>query len=234
MKRMVYTVAISVFSVAAALSFAVDACAVTSDEQQLVDEAVITLNSFQTTEDMGWFRDMLPDAEGVLIVPDMFKAGLLIGGSGGKGVLLVRDEKTGAWIGPAFYNLGSLTGGLQIGVQISEVVILVMNRDGVESLYSSSVKLGSDVSVAAGPVGAGTAGSVSLPTATFVSFIRSKGAYAGLTLEGAVLDVDEDANASYYGKPVRVTDILLERSISSPGASKLRSDVSSYAARKKK
>ena len=172
-----------------------------TDEKVLVDQASITLRDFMSAKEMGWFRKSIEKANGVMIVPGMYKAGLLIGGSGGKGVFLARDGKTGEWRGPAFYNMGSVNIGLQIGAEKSEIILLAMNKEALDILMSPSFKLGTDASVAAGPVGVGIAGSTAqIPTAAFVAYARSKGAYVGLTLDGAVVKNDEDANEAYYGR----------------------------------
>jgi len=152
-----------------------------TDQQVLVEQAQITLGEFQAAPEMGYFRDVLKDARGVLIVPTLYKAGLIFGGSGGKGVYLARDKKTGAWRGPAFYNMGSFTFGLQIGGEAEQVIILAMTDGAVKAMLSPQFKLGGDASVAIGPVGVGASGNASLPVAAFVSFARTKGAFAGLT-----------------------------------------------------
>lgn len=196
-----------------------------TDEQVLVDEAQITFRDFQAAPEMEYFREALKEAKGVLIIPNLYKGGLIFGGSGGQGVYLSRDAETGAWMGPAFYNLGSITFGLQIGGQVAEVVILAMTDEAVKAMISPQFRLGGDASIAAGPVGIGVAGSGSLPPAAFVSFARAKGAYAGLTLEGAVVTVDESSNALYYGKSVAPEDILMAGKVESPMAAGLREEV---------
>jgi len=194
-----------------------------TNEQVLVDQAQITLNDFRNAPEMGWFRDGLTDAKGILIVPSLVKAGLIFGGSGGKGVFLSRDMKTGKWKGPAFYNMGSLTYGLQIGAEKSEIVILAMTDDAVRTMISPSFKFGADASVAAGPVGIGAAGSVApVPPAAFVAFARSKGLFAGLTIEGAVVTIDSDSNMAFYGGGVRPEDIILTGSAVNHDAKGLR------------
>ncbi|MBI5696418.1 MAG: lipid-binding SYLF domain-containing protein [Nitrospirae bacterium] len=162
-----------------------------TDEQVNVDQARITLKAFMDDPDMVWFRDSLKDAAGIIIVPAFYKAGFFLGGAGGNGVYLARDRETGVWRGPAFVNIGEASFGLQIGASKSEVVVLAMNRSAAEKLYSSSVKLGADFSIAVGPVGAGAEGALApVPTAAFVSFIKSEGAYIGLALEGAVIGIE--------------------------------------------
>ena len=177
--------------------------------QQLVDNAQITFEHFVADPNMGWFRDHLDNAQGLLIVPQLIKGGFIFGGSGGSGVLLARDEKTNKWSYPAFYTMGSVTFGLQIGGEVSEIILMVMTQKGMDKMLTSSFKLGADVEVAAGPVGAG--GKVA--TADILAFARSKGLYGGLNVEGAVIATREKLNNKYYGKSVRPLDILVRRDV---------------------
>src|SRR4029450_383011 len=122
---------------------------------------------------------------GLLIAPQIVRAGFIIGGSGGRGVLVARDGTTGA--GPAFYNLATASVGFQAGVDVSEAIIVVMTEKGLNSLLSSSFKLGGDASIAAGPVGAGAKSTV---TADLITFTRAKGVYGGVNLDGTVGDAN--------------------------------------------
>jgi SH3 domain-containing YSC84-like protein 1 len=192
--------------------------------QGLVDRARVTLNDFLRDPNYSWFHDNLNHAKGVLIFPQVLKAGFIFGGSGGTGVLLVRDEKTGNWSEPAFYTIGSVTFGLQIGGEAAQVVMLAMTPKAIDSLFSSSFKLGGDASIALGPVGAGAKAQADIPsvTADFLSFAKSKGLYAGLNLEGAVVAVRDSLNMAYCGKDVKPTDIIVRRDCSNRGADQLR------------
>lgn len=192
------------------------------DAQGIVDKARVTLGSFLRDKDYGWLRGHLKDAKGVLIYPQVLKAGFVFGGSGGTGVLLTRDSKTGEWSDPAFYTLGSVSFGLQIGGEAAEVVLLVMSQKGVDSLLTSKFKLGGDTSIALGPVGAGAKSDV---TADFISFAKSKGLYAGLNLDGSYLNVRDSLNKAYYGKEATPVDITVKRSVSNPGAVPLREEL---------
>jgi lipid-binding SYLF domain-containing protein len=197
-----------------------------SDQQDLVEKARLTFESLVADSNMGWFRDHLKDAKGILIVPQLLKAGFFIGASGGSGVLLVRDEKAGDWSAPAFYTLGAGSFGLQFGAQASEVALLVMTKKGVESLLTSTFKLGADATVAVGPVGAGVeAATAPNLSADILSFARSKGLFAGISLEGAVIAAGDDANSAYYGKSVRPLDILVRRDVGNKGSVGLREAV---------
>jgi lipid-binding SYLF domain-containing protein len=192
--------------------------------QILVDQALVTLNNFTQRSDMEWFTEHLKDAKGVFIVPQLLKAGFIFGGSGGRGVVLVRDEKTGKWSEPAFYSIGSVSFGLQIGGESSQLIMQIRTQRGLESLYGTSFKLGGDTSVALGPVGAGASGKG--VTADLLSFSLAQGAFAGIALDGSVVKVNDDFNKGYYGKSVRPTGILVKKDVSNPGANKLREALS--------
>ncbi len=188
--------------------------------QILVDQALVTLNNFVKQPDMEWFTNHLKDSKGVFIVPQLLKAGFIFGGSGGRGVVLIRDAKTGQWSQPAFYSIGSVSFGLQIGAESSQVIMQIRTQRGLESLYGTSFKLGGDSSVALGPVGAGAAGKG--VTADLLSFSLAQGAYAGLSLDGSVAKVNDDFNKDYYGKSVRPIDILVKKDVNNPGSANLR------------
>jgi lipid-binding SYLF domain-containing protein len=188
------------------------------DAQGIVDKARVTLSSFMRDKDYSWLHENIKKAKGVVIYPQVLKAGYILGGSGGTGVLLTRDSKTGEWSGPAFYTLGSVSFGLQIGGEAAEVVLLVMSQKGVDSLLTSKFKLGGDTSIALGPVGAGAKSNI---TADFISFSKSKGLYAGLNLDGSYVAVRESINKAYYGKEATPVDILVKKSVSNAGAAPL-------------
>jgi len=192
------------------------------DAQGIVDKARVTFGEFMRDDNYAWMRDHLKDAKGVLIYPQVLKAGFILGGSGGTGVLLSRDGKTGAWSNPAFYTMGSVSFGLQIGGESAEVVLLVMSQKGMDSLLTSKFKLGGDASVALGPVGGGAKSDV---TADFLSFAKSKGLYAGLNLDGSYIDVRESLNKAYYGQAVTPMEIIVKHSVSNKGAGPLREEL---------
>ena len=123
-------------------------------------------------QNYSWLHNNLKNAKGVLIYPQVIKGGYFLGGSGGTGVLLVKDEKTGDWSQPAFYTMGSVTFGLQIGGEAAEIIMMVMSQKAIDSLFTTSVKLGADTSAAAGPYGIGAKGDI---TTDFISFAKSKG-----------------------------------------------------------
>ena len=194
-----------------------------SDQKQLVDNARHTLESFMEDPHLSWFQDHVKEAKALLIVPQLLKGAFFIGANGGSGVLIVREKDSNEWSQPAFYILGGLSFGFQFGGQASEVIIMARTDGAVEKLYSSSFKLGADASIAAGPYGAGIEGSTSANlNADFLSFSRSKGAFAGISFEGAVIHASDDANEAYYGRPVRPLDILLKHTVTNPHSEGLR------------
>lgn len=194
--------------------------------QKLVKEAEETFKTFTADPNMTWFRDHVQNAKGILIVPSLAKAGFVFGGSGGSGVYLQQDPKTKAWSSPAFYTLGSVSWGLQAGVEVAEVVLMAMTEKGANAMLSTEFKAGADASIAAGPVGAGAQAA----TADILQFSRSKGVFGGLTLEGSVIAVRDELNNAYYGKSVQPVDILVKRSVSSADASPLIRTISQQVA----
>ena len=199
------------------------AISATADEpikqQGIVDKVRVTFESFMADNNQSWLKENLNQANGLIVVPSLLKAGFVVGGSGGSGVLIVKDHKTGQWSEPAFYTLGSGTFGLQIGAESAEVIMMVRKQKALDKLFTSSFKLGGDTSIAVGPVGGGAKSNV---VADIVSFTRSKGAYAGISLEGSVIKIKDKWNEAYYGKAVSPIDIIVKASVSNPGSKVLR------------
>jgi len=219
-----------ILSVAMLITLATPAYADDNQEAtQLVEKAQMTLQSFMADSSMGALRDLIRDARGVLVVPQLLKGAFIVGASGGSGVLLVRDGKADRWFGPAFYTIGGASFGLQIGGQASEVVLLAMTERGVNSMMASSFKLGADAGVAAGPVGIGVAASTANLSADILTFSRSKGLYGGISLDGAVVATRGGLNEAYYGKEVTPTDIFVRREVTNPQAKGLISEVTKLA-----
>ncbi len=189
-----------------------------ADARATVDKAKQTIEDFKADPDMGWFRDNLPDAKAVMVVPVLIKAGFIFGGSGGHGVVLWRDDASGRWSYPSFTFMGSATFGLQIGGEAAQVVLMIRSDRGRRALLAREFKLGGDVSVAAGPTGAGA----QIATADVLAFSRTKGLFGGLTVEGAVIEPKEKWNQAYYGQAVSPEQVLIEQRVSNPHADPLR------------
>jgi len=189
------------------------------DAQALVDQSGAVFKRFIADKDFTIFQQNIGKAKALLIIPRVLKAGFIWGGSGGDGVLLVRNEETGDWSQPAFYTVGSVSFGLQIGAQEAEVIMLAMSQKAIDTLFASSFKFGGDISVAAGPQGAGAKRIV---TADFISFAKTKGLYAGLDFEGSGVQVRDDLNKAYYGRDVRPVEILVQKIADNPRSEELR------------
>ena len=193
-------------------------------QQLLVDQARIIYKSFMIDKNMAWFREHMHKAKGFLIIPELLQGAFWIGGSGGRGVLVVKDKTTGDWSQPAFYTIGSVTLGIQFGGEKSEIIMIAFTQKGLNRLYASSFKFGGDASIAVGPVGGG--GKADVMT-DFVSFVRSKGAFAGVSMEGAIVKVNHDWNQLYYGKKVSPIGIVEKKLVSNPGSDELLNTVRS-------
>jgi len=158
---------------------------------------------------------LLKNAQGIAVIPGVIKAGFVVGGSYGRGLLTVRGEN-GRWGQPIFLKLFAGSLGWQIGAQSTDVVLVFKTRRSVEGLINGTFTLGADAAVAAGPVGRrGEAATDVDLKAEIVSYSRSRGLFAGVSLEGAKLDVDRDANTEFYGKPVRPREIM-DGSVAAP------------------
>ncbi len=186
--------------------------------QELVAKGTAVFKSFMQDPNMEWFRNNVYRARGIFIVPQMLRGGFIIGGSGGSGMLVARDSKTDEWSYPAFYTMGSVSLGLQIGADASEIILMIMTQKGLDAMLSTEFKLGGDVSVAAGPAGA----SAKAQTADVLAFGRSKGLFGGISIEGAVVAPRHEWNENFYHKKVSPVDILIKHTVKNPQADELR------------
>jgi lipid-binding SYLF domain-containing protein len=203
----------------AALALAACGSTPTQDETQArVDAAKTTLSNFMRDPEMSWFRENVRHAKAVMVSPQIIQAGFIVGGSGGSAMVIAQSRSGAGWNGPAFYHIASGSLGLQAGAQASEMVALIMTEKALNSMLSTSFKLGGDVSIAVGPVGAGTGAPI---TADMVVYTRSKGLYGGLNLDGTVISLDDARNRAYYGKAATPVEILVTRSVSNPNGATL-------------
>ena len=191
------------------------------DARQLVERAKLSFEGMIVAPEMEGLRDLIRRAKGVFIAPQVLRGAFIFGVSGGSGVFFARGEHPGQWNGPAFYTIGEVSFGFQAGADASEVALLAMTDRGVNALLSTSVKLGADASVAAGPVGVGVRAATANISADIVSFSRSKGLYGGVSVDGAVVATRGALNAAYYGKDVSTQDILIRGTASNPQAAPL-------------
>ncbi len=178
-----------------------------NEHVNLVAKAAATVDTFRANPDMTPLRNLLSRAKGIVVVPQLIKAGFIIGGEGGSAVMLT--QRNGNWSAPAFYTVAGGSIGLQAGAQASEVILVLMTDKAVDAVLKNNVKLGADIGIAAGPVGAGLEASTTTSLSDDVyAFALSKGLFGGISLEGSVLAPDADANRAYYGKPIAPGDIL--------------------------
>src|SRR5207247_3580085 len=191
------------------------------DARRLVEKAKLTFESVIVAPEMDALRDLMKGAKGVFVAPQVLRGAFIFGVSGGSGVFFARGERPEQWNGPAFYTIGEVSFGLQAGADASEIVLLAMTNRGVTALLSTSVKLGADASVAAGPVGAGVRAATANLSVDIVTFSRAKGLYGGASVEGAVVAPRGALNAAYYDREVSPADILIRGAVSNPHAAPL-------------
>jgi lipid-binding SYLF domain-containing protein len=185
-----------------------------SEQQQLVERARLVLDSFLSDPKFQDVRVYVQNAYAVLIMPEVLKAGFLLGVNYGNGVLLVRDPQSGQWGDPAFYTLGGGSLGLQVGMQSSDMIFTIMNEEAVKKLLAHGVKFGADAGVAAGPLGAqvGTATTTNLGEDVYV-WGRSAGLFGGFWLDGTMLMPKNEWNQAYYGRPIQPEEIVRQRQL---------------------
>jgi len=177
------------------------------DSVDRMDRSVAVLHAIMSTPDKGIPEEVLNGAKCIVVVPDLIKGGFVFGGKHGRGVATCRTAE--GWSAPAFISVGGGSWGLQIGVEDVDLVMLVMNDRGLQHLLSSKFELTGEGSVAAGPVGRhASAGTDWKMNTEMLTYSRSKGIFAGLTLEGAVVEQDNDSTEAIYGKHMRFRSIL--------------------------
>ncbi|MGC2724000.1 MAG: lipid-binding SYLF domain-containing protein, partial [Candidatus Acidiferrales bacterium] len=164
-------------------------------------------------------QDVIEKAECVIVFPSVLKAAFVVGASYGRGAMVCRtgQDFRGPWGAPAMYALEGGSIGFQIGGQATDLVLLVMNERGADSILNSKVKLGGDASVAAGPVGRdASADTDAYMRAEILSYSRTRGLFAGVSLEGSTLRPDDDATADVYGRKLTAREIVMGGNISVP------------------
>jgi len=191
-----------------------------SKEGERLAEAAKAFGEIMAAPDKGIPGDLLSKADCVVIIPGMKKGGFIVGGRYGKGLVSCRNKAKTDWGAPAMLEMGGGSVGLQIGASAIDVVMLVMERGGMDSLLKDKFTLGGDASVAGGPVGrATTAETDAAMKAKILSYSRSRGVFAGLELEGATLNQDGNANKALYGRVIDAPDILAGK-VTTPAAAK--------------
>jgi len=199
-----------------------------TDQQALVDRATLTVQDMFQPGESADARSLLRRAQGVLVCPRVFKAGFIVGGQGGACVLVGRGAA--GWSAPAFYDIGSGSFGLQIGVQDSEAVFLVLTERGLHALLDSQFKIGADASIAVATLGAGVSGSTTAALrADIVAFAKTRGLFAGISLEGSLISSLSDWDQIYYGRPLAAQQIVLQGEGDNPGTAPLKEMLARYA-----
>jgi SH3 domain-containing YSC84-like protein 1 len=205
-------------------SFAIPAFAAANDEKEegrVKEAAQVMKEILNIPDDIP--QDLLDKAECVVIMPLVLKGAFGVGGSYGRGVMICRtgEHYSGPWGPPALYALEGASVGFQLGGQATDFVFLVMNARGARSLLSSKVKLGADASAAAGPKGRTLEGATDIVMkAEILSYSRSRGLFAGVSLEGSTLRSDGSANAKLYGRKLSAKEIIVEHKVAVPAGAK--------------
>lgn len=207
----------ALLAAAAALAPGAPAAAAQSDEADRIWSASNVLRAIMTADDAGVPGAVMSNVDAIAIFPSTVRGGFIFGGHRGRGIISARDVRSGEWSLPAFLTITGASFGLQIGGQATDIMLLIMNRRGLDRFLGNQFKIGGEASVAAGPVGRSAAAATDLLlTAEILSYSRSRGLFAGVSLEGSTVRSDEDANERYYGYPYSARDIVLDRQPSAP------------------
>jgi lipid-binding SYLF domain-containing protein len=199
-----------------------------SEQQELVERARLTFEKLIADPEFNQLPYYVGKAQALLIFPELVKGGFIVGGEGGSGVLVVRDDTLG-WSYPAFYTLAAGSVGLQIGGQVAEVIFTVMSDKAVEAILDNQFKFGGDVSIAIGPIGQGLEASTTTNLdADVYQFASTAGLFGGLSLEGAGILKRDSYNEGYYGAGATPFAIVIERRFSNPNAQILRDALAPY------
>jgi lipid-binding SYLF domain-containing protein len=195
-----------------------------SDEQQVVDDAALVVEHLATGSGVAAnARDLLRRARGVMIIPSLVKAGFIFGGQGGTGVLLSRDPKSGTWSYPAFYGMGAGSFGLQIGVEVSKIMLIIMNDKALDAMMRDEFKIGAEAGIAVATLGAGAeASTTAAGGADIYALAESAGLFGGIAIQGGLVKPRVQQDHNYYGPNVTAQQIVLQRAAKNPGAEKLR------------
>jgi lipid-binding SYLF domain-containing protein len=196
-------------------------CATAFAEESQLQKATNIIHEIMGTPDKGIPDELLEKSVCVGIVPSQLKFALGLGGTYGRGLLVCRKGGNGAWDAPSMFTLGAASIGFQIGGKATDVIFLVMNPEGMRKLVQDSVKLGAELSAAAGPVGRSAEGATDAQLhAQILSYSRTRGLFAGASLDGAVLKQDNDDNEKLYGRKVTAKEILIDGTVRTPQAAR--------------
>lgn len=185
---------------------------------RLIEESGKVLDEVQKMPDQGIPEDLLRSSQGIAIFPSTISAGFIFGGKYGQGIIMIRD-KDGKWSPPAVFTIAGGSFGWQIGGQATDFVLLIMNRRSVDGILQSQFKLGADANIAAGPVGRSAEASTDAQLkGGILSYSRSRGLFAGIKLEGAVITQHWDGDEAIYGRPISAESIMTKGKVKMPEA----------------
>jgi lipid-binding SYLF domain-containing protein len=208
---------------AVTLTLALGSSAAQADDKtdKRLNDARLVFESFSGLSEQSIPDWMLERAYGIVVAPQVFELAVTFGGRGGRGVMSVRNPD-GSWSNPVFLSIGGGSFGLQFGMQMTDVVLVLMSRESVEGISGGKVMLGADASVAAGPVGrTASAHTDPMLKAQVLSYSRSQGVFLGVALEGTVISVDDDANATAYGVSGILASQILDGKLGTPSPAAL-------------
>jgi lipid-binding SYLF domain-containing protein len=219
---------------ALAATFLLPVVALAADTaQERLDNAATVFSEIMDTPDKGIPQDLLAKSQCVIIVPGLKKAAFVVGGEFGRGFAECRKENGTGWAAPGSVRIEGGSFGLQIGGSSTDVVMLVMNREGMKKLLGDKFTLGADASVAAGPVGRTADADTDVKmTAEILAWSRAKGIFAGISLKGATLRPDADTNQELYGHKINNQEVLSGTMAPPAGAQKLIAVLDKYSMRK--
>lgn len=188
-----------------------------SDEAERIQESVTVLKEIMGTKDKAIPNTVLEKAEGLAVFPGTIKGGFVVGAQHGRGILSARIEGSRGFSAPAFMTVQGGSFGAQIGAQAVDVVLVIMNRRGLQKLTENEFKVGVEAGVAAGPVGRDASAATDIQMrAEILSYSRSRGLFAGINLNGASIRDDKDANQRFYGKQLRTAEIIFKPMADAP------------------
>jgi SH3 domain-containing YSC84-like protein 1 len=225
MKKLISALVLLGFLIAASMAWAGSA---KEDSVERLQKSATVLKEIMDAPDKGIPEEVLHDAKCIVVVPHLIKGGFIVGGKHGRGVATCRTSE--GWSAPAFISVGGGSWGLQIGAEGVDLVMLIMNDKGLQHLLSSKFQISGEGSAAAGPVGRhASAGTDWKLNTEMLTYSRSKGVFGGLTLEGAVVEQDNDSTKAVYGEVQPFRDVLTGKVSAPPSATPFLSAVSAAA-----
>jgi lipid-binding SYLF domain-containing protein len=196
-----------------------------SDEADRVKESATVLDEIMGTSDQAIPTSVLMKAVGIAVFPGTVRGGFIVGAERGRGILSVRDEATKSWSAPAFLTITGGSLGLQIGVRATDLILVIQNRRGLENLVRNEFKVGAGAAVTGGPVGRDAQAATDIQMrAEILSYSRSRGLFAGATIEGSTIKEDRDANGRYYGEKLTTRAVVFDGKAKAPDATNVWRD----------